>query len=187
MIANKMPSIPVKSVVVYSSITGFTRKYAEWIADDLNSDIFSVEDTAIEKLLEYDTIIYGGSLHASGITGVQIIKRNMVELSGRKLVVFATGASPYKKEVLDEIRNRNFTALEQEQVEVFYLRGGFDYSRLDFKNRILMSLFKWFILMKPEDKRTADEKSMLACFDIPVDFTDKKKCKEIINYIENIE
>ena len=29
----------MKSVVVYSSITGFTKKYAEWIAEDLGCEI----------------------------------------------------------------------------------------------------------------------------------------------------
>ncbi len=176
----------MKSVVVYSSITGFTRKYAEWISEDLNCDILSVKNTTIEKLLEYDTVIYGGSLHAAGITGINIIKKNLPDLTGRKLVVFATGASPYKEEVLDEIRAKNFTPEEDKQVKVFYFRGGFDYSRLNFTNKVLMSLFKLFILMKPENKRTSDEIGMLACFSKPVDFTKRENIKEIVDYVRNI-
>ncbi len=176
----------MKSVVVYSSITGFTRKYAEWIADDLNCDILSVKDATIEKLLKYDTVIYGGSLHAAGITGIKIIKNNWRKLTGKNLVIFATGASPYKEKILDEIREKNFTPEEQKQVKVFYLRGGFDFSRLNFINKVLMSLFKWSILLKPEKKRTPDEIGMLACYANPVDYTNKEKCREIVDYVKCI-
>ncbi len=177
----------MKSVVVYSSITGFTRKYAEWIAEDLSCDIFSVKDTTIETLLEYDTVIYGGSLHAAGITGIKIVKNNLRRLTGKDLIIFATGASPFKEKVLDKIREKNFTPEERKQIKVFYFRGGFDYSRLNFTNKVLMSLFKLFILMKPESKRTSDEIGMLACFSKPVDFTKKESLEEILDYIRNIK
>lgn len=176
----------MKSVVVYSSITGFTRKYADWIADDLNCDIVSVKDTELEKLLKYDTIIYGGSLHAAGITGIKIIKNNLRRLTGKNLIIFATGASPYKEKILDEIREKNFTPEEQKQVKVFYLRGGFNYSKLNFINKVLMFLFKWSILLKPEKKRTPDEIGMIASYSHPVDYTEKQNSKEIVDYIKYI-
>ncbi len=181
-----MPSVPVKSVVVYSSITGFTRKYAEWIAEDLSCDIYSVKETTIETLLEYDTIIYGGSLHASGIAGIKIVKNNLHKLTGKNLVIFTTGASPYKEKILDEIREKNFSPEEQKQVKVFYFRGGFNYSKLNFTNKVLMSLFKLLILLKPRSKRTSDENGMLACYANPVDFTRKENCKEIVEYVKDI-
>lgn len=186
MITNKIPSVPIKSVVVYSSITGFTRKYAEWIAEDLSCDIYSVKDITLEKLLEYDIIIYGGSLHASGITGIKIIKTNLSKLTNKKLVIFATGASPYKEKLLDEIREKNFTPEEGKQVKIFYLRGGFNYSKLNLTNKVLMFLFKWSILMKPREKRTPDEISMLASYDHPVDFTKQENTKEILDFIKNL-
>jgi hypothetical protein len=34
----------------------------------------------IDKLLEYDNIIFGGSLHAVGITGISIIKKYFSQL-----------------------------------------------------------------------------------------------------------
>ena len=176
----------MKSVVVYSSITGFTRKYAEWIADDLSCDISSVEDTTIEKLLEYDTIVYGGSLHAAGMAGIKIIKKNLPGLINKNLVIFASGASPYREELLDLIREKNFTAEEEKQVKLFYLRGGFNYSKLNFINKVLMTLFKLIILMKPKNKRTSDEIGMLACYSNPADFTKQENTKDILSFIKNL-
>jgi len=176
----------MKSVVVYSSITGFTRKYAEWIADDLSCNILRVEDATLERLLEYDTIVYGGSLHAAGIAGIRIIKTNLSKLTNKNLVIFATGASPYKEKVLDEIIEKNFTPEEEKQVKVFYLRGGFNYSKLNFTNKVLMFLFKWSLLMKPGNKRTPDEIGMLASYAHPVDFTKKENIEDILDHIRNI-
>ena len=67
----------MKTVVVYKSISGFTKKYAEWIAEELEADLFRKEKINIAILLKYDIIIYGGSLHAVGISGVSIIKNNL--------------------------------------------------------------------------------------------------------------
>ena len=32
----------MKTVVIYKSRTGFTKKYAEWISEELSADIFDV-------------------------------------------------------------------------------------------------------------------------------------------------
>lgn len=66
----------MKTVVVYKSISGFTKKYAEWIAEELETDLLRLEKNDIDILLKYDIIIYGGCLHAVGISGVNIIKNN---------------------------------------------------------------------------------------------------------------
>jgi len=66
----------MKTIVIYKSKTGFTKKYAEWIANDLLADIFDVSKVNIDMLTTYDTIIYGGSLYAVGINGIKLIKQN---------------------------------------------------------------------------------------------------------------
>jgi flavodoxin len=57
----------MKTLVVYKSKTGYTKKYAEWIAEELSADILEVSKVNINILASYDTVIFGGSLHAVGI------------------------------------------------------------------------------------------------------------------------
>ena len=64
----------MKIAVVYKSISGFTEKYAGWIAEETGGDLFRLGTVSSTKLKEYDAVIYGGSLHAVGITGVGFIK-----------------------------------------------------------------------------------------------------------------
>jgi len=44
----------MKTVVVYKSISGFTKKYAEWIAEELDADLFRIEKIDIDILLKYE-------------------------------------------------------------------------------------------------------------------------------------
>lgn len=173
----------MKAVVIYKSKTGFTKKYAEWIAEDLSADIFDVSKVNINMITAYDTIIYGGSLHAVGITGVKFITQNIDKLKNKKIVVFATGASLSKEDVINEVRDKNFTTEQQKYIKFFYLRGGFNYSQLNLFDKLLMTLLKLKIKSKKTEELTTDEIGMLDAYDKPVNFTRKEYIDQIINYV----
>lgn len=175
----------MKTVVIYKSKTGFTKKYAEWIAEKLSADIFNAEKVNINMLNKYDTIIYGGSLHAVGIIGVDLITKNINKLKEKKIVVFATGASPLRDEVISEVIDKNFTAEQQRYIKFFYLRGGFNYSKLNPFDKFLMTLLKWKIKNKKREELSSDEIDMLAIYDKPVDFTEKRNVDKIIMYVNS--
>lgn len=176
----------MKILIVYWSKTGFVKKYAEWLAEELEADIIPGTEIKKEKLKEYDAFIFGGSLYAVGINGADFVKKNIKELQDKKTAVFATGASSAKQEVIEEVKNKNFTSEEQKHFKFFYLRGGFDYSKLGFKDKVLMSIMKWKLNSKKKkgEEMTAEEKGMLAAYDEPVDFTEKENIKEILEYFK---
>ncbi|MBA7519820.1 hypothetical protein ES705_11908 [subsurface metagenome] len=171
----------MKTVVVYKSISGFTKKYAEWIAEKLEADLFRVEKINIDILLKYDIIIYGGSLHAVGISGVNIIKGNLNKLRDKNIIIFTTGASLAKESIISEVGDSNFSVEEQKQIQFYYFRGGFDFNKLNLINKILMTLLKWKIKLKRH--KTPDEKGMLAAYSKPMDFTKKENIKELLEYV----
>lgn len=173
----------MKTAVVYRSKTGFVKKYADWIAEELSADIFDASKVSINMLTPYDNVIFGGSLHAVGINGIKLITRNLDKLKGKKLVVFASGASPFREEVLDKVRDMNFTSEQQKYIKFFYLRGGFDYGKLGPVDKVLMTLLK--LKLKRKKGLSPDERGMLFAYDIPMDFTKKKNIDEIISYINS--
>jgi flavodoxin len=81
----------MKTVVIYKSKTGFTKKYAEWISEELSADIFDVSKVTINMLTAYDTVIYGGGLYAVGINGVKLITKNLDKLKDKKVVCLCYG------------------------------------------------------------------------------------------------
>lgn len=172
----------MESIVIYKSKSGFSKKYAKWIAEELKADIFEASKVNVNMLKKYDNIIYGAGLYAVGINGIKFIKDNLEKLSEKKIIIFATGASPWKKEVVDEVLNKNFSIQQQKLVKFFYLRGGFDYNKLTLFNKFLMQLLK--IKLKKRTNLTADDKGMLAAYSHSMDFANKKNISEIISYIK---
>lgn len=143
----------MKTLVIYKSKTGFVKKYAEWLAEDLSAEIFEASKVNINMLTEYDAVIYGGGLYAVGINGVKFITRNLDKLIGKKVVVFASGASPFSEKVINHVTTNNFTPDQLKHLKFFYLRGGFNYNKLSAFDKVLMTLLKWKIMSKKKKKK----------------------------------
>lgn len=170
----------MKTIVIYRSISGYTRKYAEWIADDLKADLAEFNKISLHEILEHDQIIFGGRIIASGIDGINIIKKNLGRFGNRRIIIFGVGAGPEKKEAIDEMRNKNLTQEEQERIKMFYMRGGFDFRKLGFLDKLMMNVMRLVLLSKKE--KTDEQKKLLASYAHPVDFTNKKNTEELIRF-----
>lgn len=64
----------IKKIVVYKSRTGFTEKYAHWIAEDLHCDAVSLEKISASQMSRYDVIIFGGGIHAGRSMGYGLLR-----------------------------------------------------------------------------------------------------------------
>ena len=64
----------MKGIIIYKSRTGFTKRYAQWISEELKYDIESYQDIRKDSIDQYDLVIYGGNLYAGKIDGLAKIK-----------------------------------------------------------------------------------------------------------------
>lgn len=176
----------MRIVVVYTSTTGFTQKYAMWIAEALEAECHALKDMKSEEFGNYDFFVYGGSLHAVGINGLKAFKEHIKEFKETKWTVFAVGATPVRDDVIPLLISENLTSEEQKNIRLFYFRGGFDYDALKIKDKILMILLKLKIKMKPQKDRTPDEKGMINVYDQRTDFSQKKSIEELVDYVASI-
>ena len=85
----------MKAIVIYNSQTGFTKKYAEWISQEAGCECVEFSKGSKMNLSEYDAIVFGGWCLAGQMTKLGWFKKEMPALydSGKKLIVFAVGAS----------------------------------------------------------------------------------------------
>ena len=113
------------------------------------------------------------------------MKNNFDKLRDKKIIIFTTGASSSKESIISEVRDNNFSEEELKQIQFYYFRGGFDFNKLNFLNKILMTLYKWRIQLKKD--RTSDEKGMLAAYSKPIDFTKKENIKELLEYVHSLK
>ncbi len=171
-----------KTIVIYKTISGFTKKYAEMIGEELGAKVISLNKVNKEILADYEVIIYGGSLHAVGVVGFKTLKGMIKNMPDKKLVLFAVGASPQKEGIIEEIKKHN--CVDYQPNKVFYLRGGFDFSKLNLVNKIVMFFF--INLLKLKSKKSADAKGMIAAYKNPVDFTSRENISDLVNYVKSL-
>jgi menaquinone-dependent protoporphyrinogen IX oxidase len=171
----------MKTIVIYRSKTGFTKKYANWIAKAVDATLVEAGKVSAGGLMRYDTIVFGGAMYAGGINGILLIKRNLWRYTSKNIVIFTLGATPVRPEIVDEIRDKNFTPDEQRHIKFFMLRGGFNYQKLGPIDKMLMQILK--AKLKRVKHPTADERGMLAAYSRPVDFTDRRLIEPIVEAI----
>jgi len=123
----------MKAVVLYRSIYGFTKIYAQWIAEELGADLLDCREVEPRALFGFNLIIFGGSLDNGRMNGIDIIKHNFAALAGKRIIIFATGGAQVREGITGEILTANFSEDQQKQLRLFYLRGNFDFSKLSTK------------------------------------------------------
>ncbi|MBE6068792.1 MAG: flavodoxin [Clostridium lundense] len=175
-----------KILVIYKSKYGSTKRYAEWIASVVNANLLESSKVKADDLNKYDTIVFGGSLHAVGISGVKIITDNIKKLMEKKIIVFAVGCTPERANDINKVFSANFKEEIREKINFFYLRGAFNYEKLDFVDKMMMNALKIKLKRMKEEEITEDVKGLLECYDNPVDWTDKKAIEPIVQCINKI-
>lgn len=137
-----------RGIILYQSKYGATKKYVDWLVEELDYDYVETKDA---NLLNYDVIILGGGVYASGIAGLQFLKKNIGQLTGKKIAVFAVGASPYEEKAIQQVREMHFKdALSN--IPSFYCRGAWDEEKMKFTDRTLCKM-----LQKAVAKQNPDE------------------------------
>lgn len=94
-------------VILYQSKYGAAKKYADWLAEETGYPCMETKKADIKEIEKYDTIILGGGIYASGIAGLSFLKRNIGKLTGKKILVFCCGASPYEESAFQQCREHN--------------------------------------------------------------------------------
>ena len=69
-----------RGIILYQSKYGATKKYVDWLVEELGYDYIETKEAKVAKLLNYDVIILGGGVYASGIAGLQFLKKNIGQL-----------------------------------------------------------------------------------------------------------
>lgn len=175
-----------KIAVIYESKYGSTKRYAEWIAKALSCPLFERKKFNPKDFVQYEMIIYGGGLYAGGVSGIKLITQNWKLLSDKKIILFTCGiADPNAAANVSHIRDSLAKVLSEEMMEhicLFHLRGGLDYSRLNFAHKAMMSMLRQMLLKKDADTLSSEDRQLLDTYGKHVDFTDRKSIQPLVAY-----
>lgn len=179
-----------KTIVVFQSKYGSTKKYAQWIAEALACDLAERGSVKADDLKSYSTIIYGGGLYAGGVAGFDLIGKNFDQLADKNLILFTCGladpSDPVNTDRIMESLKKELTSKMQEKIKIFHLRGAIDYAKLSLPHKTMMAMLHKMVLKKGIDSLRAEDKEMLATYGKNIDFTDPETIKPLLEYVRGL-
>jgi len=135
----------MKSIVVYSSISGFTKRYAEWISEAVGADCFYVDHVDSEKLSQYDVVIFGSHVRMGDVPHRE--RFAFLSKGLKKVIFFVVGGSPADNPVLSSIFKKIHKSIPQAAAAPqFYFRGGMNREALPEDEKVYLD--KQIRLMK---------------------------------------
>ncbi len=153
----------MSKVIVYKSKTGHTERYAKMLSEELDTPCYSYKEA---KVSDNDKVIFLSYIYASKIMGLSkaLNKYNIK-------AIIAVGALAYSKDYVNTLKQTNNI-----DKPFFYLRGGIDYSKLNF-------IFRKFLPIIGKDI-AKDDKELLNLFKNGGDFVTKDNLKDVINHLK---
>lgn len=129
----------MKAIIIYKSNTGFTKQYAEWIAQALACEAVPVDRAKGVDFSAYDTVVFGGWICAGSLQGFKAIREKLQAFGGKK-AVFACGSAPVDDPHATAFLDTGFTAQERSQMGIFYFPGGLNYAKMGGIHKIMMKM-----------------------------------------------
>ena len=173
----------MKTIVIYNSQTGFTERYAKWIAEAAGADCMALSEAKKRDLSTYEAIVFGGWACAGGINKLSWFKGNLGRWAGRKLIVFCVGASPMDSPDIAPALRRAFTDSEWANVKAFYCPGGLNYEKMSLSSRLMMKMLLKTLEAKKD--KTAADREMIRMISASYDISDRKYIQPILECLRN--
>ena len=177
----------MSSIIIYGSNYGTTKQYAEELSKRTNIKVISFKKVN-QQINDYDNIIYLGGLYAGGVLGMSKTLKKLNNISNKKIIIATVGLSDPTDEVnKNNIRNNMKSHIPKEVFEkakIFHLRGGIDYSKLNFGHKTMLRLLYNSIKNLSEEKQTAEDKAMIETYNKKVNFVNFSSLNAIMNEIQ---
>ena len=177
----------MNSIIIYGSHYGTTKQYAEELSKRTNIKAISFKKFN-QQINDYDNIIYLGALYAGGVLGMSKTLKKLNNISNKKILIATVGLSDPTDEVnKNNIRNNIKNQIPKEVLEkakIFHLRGGIDYSKLNFTHKTMMKLLYNAVKNLPNEKQTAEDRAMIETYNKKVNFIDFSSLDKVANEIQ---
>ena len=175
----------MKTLIIYTSQTGFTKRYAEWLAERTSGDILDIKEAqkkSADYFENYDAICYGGWAMAGNIVKGKWFLEKAANWQNKRLAMFCVGGSPNDNPDVDVFLENALTDEQKKYMKIFYCQGGFNYEKMKAPSRIAMKMFVSSLRKKKD--ATEEEKVMFEKMASSYDISDVKYIEPIAAYLE---
>ena len=151
-------------IVLYSTRTGYSRRYAEYIAQQLDYVVKPLKKANLFNVSCYPVVIYGGGLHHNRIDGIRGIIEGFKYFGEQTLIVYSVGLASLNDDLVKQIKLKNFPDFMEDAFYYFPLPGGL--SRKDCSSGPVADDVTLFRTKRDEKKKlTRGDKLALAIAD----------------------
>lgn len=172
----------MKTIVVYHSQTGFTKRYAEWIAKASGADLVELSAAKKKDLAGYGAVIFGSWACAGSMSKVGWFKSNIDQWREKKLIAFCVGASPIDAPEVGLALKQNFNVPELKKVDLFYLPGGLNYEKMSVPSKLMMKMFVKMLKAKKDKNET--DREMIKMLSSSYDISDRKYVEPVLQCLK---
>ncbi len=109
----------MKTIVIYNSQTGFTKRYAQWITEAAGADCLALSEAKKKSMEPYEAIVFGGWACAGTVSKLSWFKSNLDQWAGKKLIVFCVGGGPIDSPDIEPFLKRTLEGLGPGRVSAF--------------------------------------------------------------------
>lgn len=166
----------MKVLIIYHSKTGFSKRYAQWLAESLNCKAIPFKERKRVNENDYEKIILLGGLYAGQMSGLKWFKNKLPELSGKRVAAVAVGCAPVDGPGLPESMEKLFGGTPE--IKGFYCQGGLDYEHMGAVDRAMMAALRAALKSQP------DKAEMLAGISQSFDGTKREYLAPVIRWAQ---
>jgi menaquinone-dependent protoporphyrinogen IX oxidase len=175
----------MKTLIIYTSQTGFTKKYAEWLAQKTGGDMLELKEAQKkdDAFFEgFEAIVYGGWVMAASVVKVKWFLNKAASWKDKKLAIYCVGGSPNDNPDVEVMLDKLLDQEQREYIKAFYCQGGFNYERMNAPSRLAMKMF--VSALKKKKDPTEEEKIMTQMVATSYDISDEKYLEPIVDYLK---
>ncbi|MBE6015659.1 MAG: flavodoxin [Lachnospiraceae bacterium] len=174
----------MKTLIIYTSQTGFTERYAKWLADRVSGDLINLKDARKKRddyFEDYDAIVYGGWAMAGSIVKSKWFLGKASDWKNKRLAMFCVGAGPNDIPEVEEFLQNALTKEQKNYIKLFYCQGGINYDRMGAPSRMAMKMFA--SSLKKKKDATEQDREMAEMIASSYDVSDVKYIEPIARFL----
>ncbi len=174
----------MKTVIIYKSKTGFTKKYAQIVAEQAGCELLELKKATPKALAGYELIVFGSRFFAGTVDGLKKARELFEASKATEFVVFATGATPNEAaDIVNDVWKNNFSSEELEAIPHFYMQSGICYEKMPFAEKMMMKMAAKMMKNQKEKDEMGQgfEEALKGSFDI----SSEEYAQPLVEYLKN--
>lgn len=174
----------MKTLVIFESKYGSAEKYATDIAKRVDGDLCPFKKVKWKNIHDYDIIVFGSYIRGGKIQKIDDFLQHWEEMKDKAVLLFATGMGMANKESRENLIQTN--VLGDYHLRFYQFRGSFDFSKLNFMDRLMFAQSLKFMEAHPE-LAGGNPQDISWVKDNPIEVYDNEKVDRVVNVIQEIK